>query len=80
MKARNPNIYTCDGPSKMLMTTSNSATNADDSDSNDSNEADSNALLSPPDTVNRIHCRWHLASSVFCANFYGSDSDGEKMD
>ena len=80
LKARYPTMYTLDGASKMLMTTSNSATNANYSDSNDSDEANSDALPSPSDTVNQIHCRWHLASSVFCANSHGSDSDGEKVD
>ena len=57
-----------DGPSKMLMSTSNSAPNADDSDSNDSDEADNVASVSSPNSVNRIHCRWHLTSPAYSAN------------
>ena len=84
LKARNPTIYTRDGPSKMLMSTSNSAPNADDSDCNDSDGADSEAPLSSPNTVNRIHCRWHLMTPAYSAtnadDFESNDSDGSEND
>ena len=84
LKARHPTIYTRDGPSKMLMSTSNSAPNANNSDSNDSDEADSEAPLSSPNTVNQIHCRWHLRTQAYSAtnadDLVSNDSDGSEND
>ena len=57
---------------------------ADDSDCNDSDEADSEAPLSSPNTVNQIHCRWHLMTHAYSAtnadDLVSNDSDGSEND
>ena len=52
---------------------------ADDSDCNNSDEADSEAPLSPPNTVNQIHCRWHLMTHSYSAT-NADDFDSNDLD